>query len=98
MRAHAVKHMPIQDRWELYALDLDGPYTRAVAVTPNDDVDLPFRTLALQATETAGVVNVHMAGSTTPVSLYLAQGEPLRVRVDRVLATGTTATGIRALD
>lgn len=89
--------MAIQDRWEHYAPTPDGPYTRAVEVTPNDDTDLPFRTLALLA-EAAGVVSVHMQGATTPVPLAIAAGVALRVRVDRVLATGTTADGIVALD
>jgi len=88
----------IQDRWEVYQSGLDSPYERAVDVTPSDDTDLPFRTRALQATTQAGIVKVHMARSTTPATLYLPLGEPVRVRVDRVLATDTTATGIVALD
>jgi hypothetical protein len=75
----------------------DAPYTRAVAVTPNDSTNLTFRTTALLAT-VAGNVNVYMAGTTTGVVLPIAAGVALRVRVDRVLAASTTATGIVALD
>lgn len=73
-----------------------GPYTRAVAVTPSDTVDLPFRSTALLATA-AGTVIVRMQNTTTSVTIPIAAGIPLRVRVDRVL-TGGTATGIVALD
>jgi hypothetical protein len=73
------------------------PYERAVAVVPSDTTDLPFRTLALIATTTAGTVVVRMKDQTTSVTLYLALGVPLAVRVDRVL-TGGSAAGILALD
>ena len=86
-----------EDRYPLHEKSTQGPYTRAVAVTPNDTTDLAFRTLALAAAA-AGVVNVHMAGSSTPVLVPIAAGIPLQVRVDRVLAASTTATGIVALD
>jgi hypothetical protein len=85
------------DRHNNYVASVDGPYTRAAAVTPDDNADLPFRTLALRAVG-AGVIAVRMAGSTTAVNIpILANGE-FRGRVDRVMQTNTTATGIVALD
>lgn len=39
-----------------------------------------------------------MAGETTPRILPIAAGVQLAVRVDRVLASNTTATGIVAQD
>lgn len=89
--------MAIEDRFAGYTPSSAGPYTRAAAVSPDDDADLSFRPLALVAA-VAGVVNVHMQGSTTPVAVGIAAGIPLPIRVDRVLAASTTATGIVALD
>ncbi len=89
--------MPIEDRFPTVQPGVEQPATRAVAVTPNNDTDLTFRTRALVCTG-GGSVNVHMAGSSTPVLLGIAAGVPLAVRVDRVLSTSTTATGIVALD
>jgi len=89
--------MPIEDRFALYSASLAGPATRSVDVTPDDDADLPFRTRFLLAAE-AGDIEVHMAGETTPRILPIAAGVQLAVRVDRVLASNTTATGIVAQD
>lgn len=46
----------------------------------------------------AGDIEVHMAGETTPRILPIAAGVQLAVRVDRVLASNTTAMGIVAQD
>lgn len=88
--------MAIEDRFEGHVVGSSAPYTRAAAVTPNDTTDLTFRTRALLATA-AGTVIVHMAGTSSPVTLQIAAGVALPVRVDRV-KTGGTATGIVALD
>lgn len=71
-----------------------GPSRRGVAVTPDDGNDLPFMTKELQATG-AGNISVVMAGGGT-LTIPFAAGEVRAIRVTRVRATGTTATGILA--
>lgn len=71
-----------------------GPYANAAAVTPNDSTDLTFRTRALYVGVTGNIV-VSIGGSNVTFS-NVPVGYHLLV-VDRVLATGTTATNIVAL-
>ena len=66
----------------------------AAAVTPSDGADLAFTCYAL-IIGAAGTIKVTMRGGqvvtmTVPVGL-------IPIRVSRVWATGTTATGITAL-
>lgn len=69
---------------------------RVAAVTPNDSTDLDeFHVTALRV-EGAGTVAITTLGNDT-VTLTAAAGETLHVQIKRVLATGTTATGIFAL-
>ena len=76
-----------------------GPYNDAVAVTPNDDADLPGGLCqALYVGGDAGNVEVVFANGNTRVVAVAAGWEhraPLLVR--RVKAASTTATGIVAL-
>lgn len=65
----------------------------AVAVTPNDSVDLsePMTVIA----GTAGAVAVIPAsGGASVVFAGIQAGQAVPVLVSRVLATGTTATGL----
>lgn len=64
-------------------------------VTPDDAADLPQATLALNVA-TPGTVRVTMVDGTVG-DLSIHPGHAMAVRVTRVWATGTTATGIRAL-
>ena len=75
-----------------------SPATDAMPVTPSDTTDLAVMTKALRvaATGTGGTVRVITEAGTTR-DLPIAAGEQWDVRVSRVLATGTTATGIWAL-
>ncbi|NBU34624.1 hypothetical protein EBZ38_12480 [bacterium] len=73
-----------------------GPSANAAAVTPSDTVDLGFITTQIIASG-AGVISCNMQGTGTAVLIPVAAGVPLPIRVRRVLATGTTATGIVAL-
>lgn len=70
------------------------------AVTPADGSDLPFGnsvgTKALRVTG-AGNVAVQLAGGGTATLTGLAANQIVRIAVTRILATGTTATGIQAL-
>jgi hypothetical protein len=71
------------------------PATSAFAITPNDAADVPTVTLALNVA-TPGVVRVTpLAGGTADV--FIDAGVVFPLRVSRVWATGTTATGICGL-
>lgn len=72
-------------------------FVNAVAVTPSDGSDLAKKPCLGLLANVAGNVVVRMKGSSTSVTLSLAAGIILKVRADRVLASGTTATGISAL-
>lgn len=74
---------------------LESPASRLAAVTPNDTELLPFATRAITA-ETAGHVQVRTISGDIG-RIFLAAGVPFPLRVDQILATGTTATGLVAL-
>ena len=72
-----------------------SPATGIFEVLPDDAVDLAEVTIGLNVA-TPGIVRVTtLDGSVSDVSL--AAGSVVPLRVTRVWATGTTATGIRAL-
>ena len=71
-----------------------SPGRHAQNVTPNDGVDLIYVSRALYL-GTAGNVNVTLMDGTTIVLALGTGWHPLRVT--RVLATSTTATGIVAV-
>ena len=84
----------IKSRHTGKALVLSSPITGAAAVTTNDATDLPEVTLALYI-GTAGTLKVTMMdGSVVSYAAVTAGRHPLRVK--RVWATGTSATGIVA--
>lgn len=77
-----------------HASGLSGPLVTAFPIVPNDAVDLPNVTRQLRITGQGGMLAVlWLDGAQTlePV----AAGETLDWRIRRVLATGTTATGVR---
>lgn len=78
-----------------------APYTRAVAVTPNDSTDLAEVTRGLNVHKGTGGattdVAVIMAGDSQAVTLTFEVGYVIPIRVRRVLATGTDATRVVAL-
>lgn len=77
---------------------LESPAWDAAAVTPNDGADLPkIATRALWIGAGDGTLSVVMSGGTTVAFAGVAAGTLLPIRVDRVRATGTGATGIVAL-
>lgn len=85
------------DIFKRFKRNMESPAELADAVTPDDDADLEFTTRALYIGVTGDVV-VHMVGSTTPVTFVgLLGGIEHPYRVDRVLASGTTALSIVAL-
>lgn len=78
------------------AKSVDGPSDEFAAVAPSDASDLPLGLTRALFVGQAGVLTVHDArGVAVSFTSNDAQYHPLRVQ--RVLATGTTATGIVAL-
>lgn len=70
---------------------------QSVDVTPADGTDLPDGACAAIYVTGAGNVNVNLAAGGTAVLTGLSAGEIVRVNASRILATSTTATGIKAL-
>lgn len=70
-----------------------GPARSHAAVTPSDTVDLPFLARALRI---GGAGNVAVTVDEVTLTYTCTAGEVLNVCASRVLATGTTATGIIA--
>lgn len=82
------------DPLKTYAAGPTGPLAGAFAITPSDTTDLPQITRQLRVTGTAGNVAVIWASGDQTVE-PVALGDVLDWRIQRVKATGTTATGIR---
>lgn len=74
---------------------LQSPALYIEAITPNDGADLARVTRALNVAQGGTVRVVTAAGVTGDV--HIAAGVAFPIRVRRVLATGTTATGIAGL-
>lgn len=71
------------------------PAVTLFAITPNDSADLAQPTTALNV-DTPGTVRVTTVDGTEG-TLTIHPGHAFPVRVARVWATGTTATGITGL-
>lgn len=74
------------------------PPAEAQAIAPNDGADLPryVRALVVAVAGTVSFVPLRQVDETA-VTVQLAAGVPLAVQVRKVMATGTTATGIVGL-
>jgi hypothetical protein len=68
-------------------------FSRAVAITPSDSVNLAQSSKVIIVGVT-GAVKVDMVGVGTGVVLQLVAGYPYPIQVKKVYSTGTTATGI----
>lgn len=77
------------------AQSLESPATSATVVTPDDTADLATPSRALNVATSGSVQVTTIAGTTA--TIFIAAGIGFPVRVTRVWATGTTATGIVAL-
>ena len=75
---------------------LESPARAAAVVVPDDVNDLVNTSRSIYI-GTTGDVSVHMIGQTLPVVFKAVPVGVLPIRVDRVLATGTTAADIVAL-
>ncbi len=74
---------------------LNGPARDIVPVTPDDAVDLPKVAVSLYVEGAGSVAFVTEAGETRTVTVPDFMLLPVGVR--RVMATGTTATGLHAM-
>ena len=84
------------DTFKTHARSLTSPPEHAVAITPDDDTPLTHVTRALFV-GTGGDVAVVMTGSGSVKLANVPSGTLLPIRVERVLATGTTAGNIVGL-
>jgi hypothetical protein len=77
-------------------VELDAPASKAFAITPNDSTDLTTTARAIYV-GTTGNLAVTLSGDSSSVTFTnVAAGyHPLRAK--RVLATGTTASGLIGL-
>jgi hypothetical protein len=80
-----------------YTSGLDAPAYYAYDVTPNDSTDLPSGDTRALYVGGSGNIVIVTAGSTEVTLLNVQAGAILPIRVSRVKATNTTATGIVAL-
>lgn len=88
--------MPITDYFSGSFPNLNSPASGVIEITPDDGTDLEVMSRAIMVS-TLGDVAVVMKDGTTGVLPSLQPGVPYPVRVSRVLAAGTTATGIVGL-
>ena len=84
------------DRFFSMSNSIAGPATSGETITPNDAADIGFVTRGLWVGGAGNISVVMMDGQTVTLN-NVAAGTLLSVRVNRVRATGTTATGIVGL-
>ena len=85
----------IRDKFADYP-DAPGlPATRVIEIEPDDDADLPEIVAGINV-ETPGTVRVTTKGGTA-ATVFVTAGIVFPLRVTRVWATDTSATGIRGL-
>ncbi len=75
---------------------LSSPVASGVEVTPSDTAPLPAVTRALYS-GTGGDIVVRLASGDTIKLVETTPGSIYPLRVDRVMASGTTASGIVGL-
>lgn len=85
----------INDKYRSHSNTLSSPSTDVAPITPDDANDLPHVTKALNAA-TSGTVRV-TTESGTEADIFIAAGVVFPLRVRRVWASGTSATGLRGL-
>ncbi|MFB9949829.1 hypothetical protein ACFFP0_13270 [Rhizobium puerariae] len=86
----------MSDRFASMQASLSGPASSGFSITPSDGGDLPETTRALYV-GTGGDLSVRMLSGETLTLSNVSSGSFLPLRVNRVLATGTTATAIAGL-
>ena len=83
------------DTFSSHTRSLSSPPTDLIAVTPSDTDDLAYISRGLNVAA-SGTVHVTTHGGTT-ATIFVAAGIVFPIRVERIWATGTTATGIVAM-
>lgn len=86
----------MQDAFADHAVGLTAPATRPETITPDDNADLAHATRALYVGQ-GGDVRVRMISGDEVTLVNLQGGILYPLRVVRVFATGTTATGLVGL-
>lgn len=86
----------MKDDFESYTTSLTSPARDADAIVPNDTADLSAVTRAIYV-GSAGHLQVQMASGQTITFENVLAGVVYPIRAARVLATGTTAAGLVAL-
>ena len=88
--------MPTEtNRLILRGLGSTSPAVDLVPITPNDATDLSITARAIRC-QTGGTLRITTREGVVR-NTNIASGEVLTVLVDRVHATGTTATGLEAM-
>lgn len=82
------------DPYKNLGMSLSSPAVKAWEVSPSDDVDLPATTRAIWV-GVQGDIAVRMAGGDDV--MFVGAAGILPIRVERVLASGTTAAAVVAL-
>lgn len=85
--------MPATDTFSDHSTGLTGPVSAAEHITPSNSTDLSHVTRALYIGG-SGDVQVTLAKGQTVTLAAAAGGAFYPLRITRVLATGTTATGL----
>jgi hypothetical protein len=83
------------DDFERLLSGLSSPATDVFPIAPDDDADLATVTRAIRADTAGDVVCVMLGGETR--TLKFAAAETRAIRVSRVKAAGTTATGLEGI-
>lgn len=84
--------MPTPDNFENYASGLESPIERIVEVTPHDTNDLAFQPRAIRVNVAGLVALEDQYGNSVIIEVAAGLWDP--TRPVKILATGTTATGI----
>lgn len=87
----------MQDRFEHHVPGMSAPATRAVAALPSDELELPFVPRAIYVGE-AGDLATRTADGGEVVWKNVPAGTLLPFRATMILAEGTTASHLLALD
>lgn len=86
----------MKDDFDAHQTGLTCPAIAATAITPNDSTDLANATRAIYVGGAGSLAVVFVEGQSVTFS-GVAAGTILPLRLSRVLATGTTATGLVGL-
>jgi hypothetical protein len=88
--------MPTIDNFHDYSAGLTGPICGGFDILPDDAADIAQVTRAIMVSEVGSVSAVLKSGDVVTLPNLMA-GVVYPFRIARVLATGTTATGIKGL-